>query len=211
MRTSKATFDPAQSQFIPIESGTYPAHITGITEREVNTKVGQATVFNLTYKVADEAGKIQQSVWEMDGFEYKTDKSGAKIPVVNGDGTQKTVECTHIVGKEFGDKGYFVFSDSALSGRNRKYFNLLNLLNVKLEEEEDEGVKVQRLVLLDEEDVVGKPVYVRLSPEKYVTRNTKHLPEAEQDWRTAWKVDRIDKWPDGQTLSADEVEGDIPF
>ena len=81
----------------------------------------------------------------------------------------------------------------------------------QIEEEEDEGVKVQRLVLLDEEDVVGKPVYVRLSPEKYVTRNTKHLPEAEQDWRTAWKVDRIDKWPDGQTLSADEVEGDIPF
>jgi hypothetical protein len=116
-----------------------------------------------------------------------------------------------MVGRDFRDKGHFVFSDSASSGKNRRYFQLLQTFGVELEEEEADGNTIQRLVLLDEEDVVGKPAYVRLSPEKYVTRDTKHLPESEQDWRTAWKVDRVEKWESGKTISPDEVKDDIPF
>ena len=211
MRKTPATFDGSTSGFLPIEAGTYPAHVSGISEREVGTKAGPATVFNLTFKIAEEVAEYQQLVFEMDGYEYKLDDNGSKVPVMNGDGEQESRPMTHMVGRDFRDKGHFVFSDSASSGKNRRYFQLLQTFGVELEEEEADGNTIQRLVLLDEEDVVGKPAYVRLSPEKYVTRDTKHLPESEQDWRTAWKVDRVEKWESGKAISPDEVKDDIPF
>ena len=71
--------------------------------------------------------------------------------------------------------------------------------------------KVKKLVLLEEEDVVGKPVIVELSRQEYVTSDTKHLAPEQQEWRTSFKVSKVNPWANGQHLSLDEVDGDVPF
>ena len=65
--------------------------------------------------------------------------------------------------------------------------------------------------MVEEDDVIGLPVFVTLKSETYVTKDTKDLPEAEQEVRTAWKVDRVDAWADGVKVSKEEMEEDLPF
>lgn len=208
MKDVGATYDPSKNPFTPIEPGVYPAHITGLSEREVSTKAGDAIVLNLTYKVAEEAGNLVQLCYEMDGYNYVTDNNGNRIPVENGDGNQKSIKCTHLVGREFRDNGTFVFINSESSGKNKRYFNFLENVGIELNANE-EGVTP--LEIVEEEDVVGLPVFVKIGSEEYVTSDTKDLPEDQQEKRTAWKVFNVQRWQGGEKISASELEDDLPF
>ena len=199
MKDLDATYDPTKNPFTPIEPGFYPAHVTGFGTREVKTKVGDAIVVNMTYEVAEEAGKLVQILYEMEGYNYKLDNNGDRVPVLNGDGKSKTTKCKHLVGKKFRDNGTFVFTGSESSGRNRRYFDLLSTLGVDLKEDSNGEFP---LSLLEEEDVIGVPVLAKLGSEEY---------EKDGEKRTAWKVFNVQQWNDGQRLSKEEIEDDLPF
>jgi len=199
MKDLDATYDPTKNPFTPIEPGFYPAHVTGFGTREVKTKVGDAIVVNMTYEVAEEAGKLVQILYEMEGYNYKLDDNGDRVPVLNGDGKSKTTKCKHLVGKKFRDNGTFVFTGSESSGRNRRYFDLLSTLGVDLKEDSNGEFP---LSLLEEEDVIGVPVLAKLGSEEY---------EKDGEKRTAWKVFNVQQWNDGQRLSKEEIEDDLPF
>ena len=126
-----AIFDP-NSTWKPIEEGEYPAHIKSLTTKEVNTKAGEAIVVNMTYKVADEAADLEQLVYEMDGYKYKTDQSGNRIPVANGEGEQATTNCGHLVGRDMWDNGWFIFTNSESGSKNSRYFQVL--IDIKRQE-----------------------------------------------------------------------------
>lgn len=208
MRDAGATYDPSKNPFTPIEPGVYPAHITGLSEREVSTKAGDAIVLNMTYKVAEEAGNLVQMCYEMDGYNYVTDDKGNRVPLTNGNGEQKSVKCTHLVGREFRDNGTFVFVNSESSGKNKRYFNFLENIGVKLNENEDGSYPLE---IVEEEDVVGLPVFVKIGAEEYVTADTRDLPEDQQEKRKAFKVFTVQSWNDGERISASELEDDLPF
>lgn len=199
MKDLDATYDPTKNPFTPIEPGFYPAHVTGFGTREVKTKVGDAIVVNMTYEVAEEAGKLVQILYEMEGYNYKLDDNGDRVVVLNGDGKSKTTQCKHLVGKKFRDNGTFVFTGSESSGRNRRYFDLLSTLGVDLKEDSNGEFP---LSLLEEEDVIGVPVLAKLGSEEY---------EKDGEKRTAWKVFNVQQWNDGQRLSKEEIEDDLPF
>ena len=199
MKDLDATYDPTKNPFTPIESGFYPAHVTGFGTREVKTKVGDAIVVNMTYEVAEEAGKLVQILYEMEGYNYKLDDNGDRVVVLNGDGKSKTTQCKHLVGKKFRDNGTFVFTGSESSGRNRRYFDLLSTLGVDLKEDSNGEFP---LSLLEEEDVIGVPVLAKLGSEEY---------EKDGEKRTAWKVFNVQQWNDGQRLSKEGIEDDLPF
>ena len=199
MKDLDATYDPTKNPFTPIEPGFYPAHVTGFGTREVKTKVGDAIVVNLTYEVAEEAGELVQILYEMEGYKYKLDSMDEKIPVTNKDGKSETTKCKHLVGKKFRDNGTFVFTGSESSGRNRRYFDLLSTLGVDLKEDSNGEFP---LSLLEEEDVIGVPVLAKLGSEEY---------EKDGEKRTAWKVFIVQQWNDGQRLSKEEIEDDLPF
>ena len=199
MKDLDATYDPTKNPFTPIEPGFYPAHVTGFGTREVKTKVGDAIVVNMTYEVAEEAGKLVQILYEMEGYNYKLDDNGDRVVVLNGDGKSKTTKCKHLVGKKFRDNGTFVFTGSESSGRNRRYFDLLSTLGVDLKEDSNGEFP---LSLLEEEDVIGVPVLAKLGSEEY---------EKDGEKRTAWKVFNVQQWNDGQRLSKEEIEDDLPF
>ena len=206
----KATFNP-DDVWVPIEEGTYPAHIASLSTKEVNTRAGEAIVVNMTYKVADEAADIDQLMWKMDGYNYVMDNSGGKVPVTNGKGKQATSKCKHLVGRTFYDNGWFIFSQGSSSGKNKRYFDLLNTLGVELQEEDIDGETVKKLVLLEESDVVGKPVQVTIKKQEYITKDTQHLPKDQQEKRSSFKVNTLELWSDGEQLSQDEMDDDVPF
>ena len=64
-----------------------------------------------------------------------------------------------------------MFTTSESANKNSRYFKLEGL-NIELEE--DDGKK--KLVLVEEEDVMGFPVNIKLETHSYVTRDTKDLP-----------------------------------
>ena len=50
-KTLDAVYNPKESNaWRPVEEGEYPAHITTLDTREVNTKAGPAIVINMQYK-----------------------------------------------------------------------------------------------------------------------------------------------------------------
>jgi len=199
MKDLDATYDPTKNPYTPIEAGYYPAHVVSFITREVATKVGDAIVINMTYEVAEEAGELTQLVYEMDGFEYKLDNNGEKTLQRDAKGQTQTTKCKHIVGKKFRDNGVFVFTGSESSGRNRRYYDLISSLGIKLESDKDGNFS---LSLLEESDVIGKPVLAKLASEQY---------EKDGVQKTAWKVYTVSEWAEGQTLSKDEIEDDLPF
>ena len=202
-----AIFDPSQ-QWVPTQEGTYPAHVTSLTSKEVNTRAGEAIVVNMTYKVAPEVSEVTQPVWEMDGYNYKKDpQTGNKIPVFNGSGTQSETNCSHLKDKILYDNGFFVFTDTSSASKNSRYFQLLENLDIKCEDEK--GIK--KLVLIEEEDVIGKPVLVTTRRQEYVTKETRDLPSNQQEKRATFKVNTVTLWEDGDVLTQDELDDDVPF
>jgi hypothetical protein len=209
-KTINATYDPSK-KWKPIEEGSYPAHVKSISSREINTRAGEAIVVNMRYKIADEVTETTQLVWQMDGFNYVKDSEGDRVPVTNGSGDQETTTCEHLKGREFQDNGHFIFTDTSSSTKNRRYFELLDKLEVDCEETSIEGNKVKQLVLIEEDDVVGKPVIVTIKRTEFVTSETKHLPPEQQVRRSAFKVANVTLWKEGTLLDPEELKEDVPF
>ena len=209
-KTINATYDPSK-KWKPIEEGSYPAHVKSISSREINTRAGEAIVVNMRYKIADEVTETTQLVWQMDGFNYVKDSEGNRVPVTNGSGDQETTTCEHLKGREFQDNGHFIFTDTSSSTKNRRYFELLDKLEVDCEETSIEGNKVKQLVLIEEDDVVGKPVIVTIKRTEFVTSETKHLPPEQQVRRSAFKVANVILWKEGTSLDPEELKEDVPF
>ena len=67
------------------------------------------------------------------------------------------------------------------------------------------------MVNIEEEDVIGKPVYVTIKRHEFVTSETKHLPPDQQERRSTFKVAKVSPWKDGEKLEAAELESDVPF
>ena len=83
------------------------------------------------------------------------------------------------------------------------------LENLDIKCEDDKGIK--KLVLIEEEDVVGKPVLVTTRRQEYVTKETRDLPQDQQEKRSTFKVNTVTLWEDGDVLTQDELDDDVPF
>jgi hypothetical protein len=145
-------------------------------------------------------------MWDMEGWTYKTDVNGDRIPLKNGSGEQLTTGCSHMVDKRFYGNGVFLFQGGGSSSKNRFYFEFLKALGIATEEVEVDGKKVQKLMLVEEDDVVGLPCYVRIKREEWVDKKT-------NEKRGAWKANRVFPWTEGSRLSPEEVDpnADVPF
>ena len=209
-KTLDATYDPS-NKWMPIEEGEYPAHITSLRSKEITTRAGEAIVVNMEYKVADEVSSTTQKVWKMDGYKYQVDTDGNKIPVTNGNGEQEVAKCDHLKDKVFLDNGYFIFTEGSSSSKNKRYFELLDNLGVDCGEVKADGKKVKKLVLLEDSDVIGKPVIITVKRHEFVTSETKHLSPDQQERRSTFKVARVSPWENGEQLEAAELESDVPF
>jgi len=197
----------AVTAFVPVEEGTYPAHITSLSTKEVMTRAGEAIIVNMSYTIADEAADLTQPLYEMDGYKHRTDVNGNKIPILDDEGNQMETKCTHLPSRNYYDNGFFVFTTSESANKNSRYFKLLEGLGIELEE--NNGKK--KLVLVEEEDVIGIPVNIKLETHSYVPRDMKDLPVEQQEKKFVLKAKEITLWKGGEKLSQDEMDDDVPF
>ena len=68
-----------------------------------------------------------------------------------------------------------------------------------------------KLMLIEEDDVIGKPVILNVKRQEYVTKETKDLPVDQQEKRSTFKVSALEPWSDGELLSLEELDDDVPF
>ena len=194
----------------PVEEGEYPAHVTTLSTREVNTKAGPAIVVNMEYKIAEEVSECKQDLYEMNGYDYVM-KNENKVPIMDIHGDHSQSDCSHLKDRIFKDNGFFVFLNSSSASKNARYFGLLENLGIELKTDKVDGKDVKKLILIEEEDVIGTPVKVNVKRETYITAATKHLPPNEQEQRSTFKVAIVKTWQGGVKLSEDEMDSDVPF
>tara|TARA_R100000234_G_C4948424_1_gene156200 strand:+ start:181 stop:771 length:591 start_codon:yes stop_codon:yes gene_type:complete len=192
---SDTTYNEERDGIIPIVAGTYPAHVAGLESKDLTTKAGEQKVFNITFLVAEEAGKTEVTKMVKNG-------DGQMHEVKDEDGNEVKISASYMSGKRFNSTGIWLTpSPEAGQGwKNRKYKEFFENLGVIFPENKD-GDTV--LAEVEESDVIGNPCFIKLGQETY----TKDGEE-----RSVWKVFDAFTWSDGQKLSEDEVVvDDLPF
>ena len=204
-------YDPTQN--IPVQTGVYPAHVSGFKERSVDTKMGRAYVYDLTHKIADNAKSLSIPLFENTKGKYTLNENGNRIPLLDEEGNEIKASCEFMIGRTYRGNGVFLFMDKSGAGRNERYTELLQVFKVQLKKIKTKvsGMTAVKLVRLEKDDVIGCPVLVRLGWSEFITKETRNLPESEQVKVRNLKVFDVFEWNSGKKLSSDEIEDDIPF
>jgi hypothetical protein len=196
IKMPNTTYNESKDGLIPIAPGVYPAHVTGLESKDLQTKAGDQTVFNVTFIVADEVTntKVPKLVKNGDGTYHQSN---------NEDGTPETISGAYLKGKRFGSRGIWLTPnpEDGQGWRNRQYKEFFETLGVVFPVNKKSGDI--SLALVEETDVIGHPCFIKLGKEEY---------EKDGEQRFVWKVFDVYPWTDGVVLSADEVSADdLPF
>lgn len=189
------TYNEARDGMIPIVAGVYPAHVCGLESKDLETKAGQQTVFNITFLVSDEVATttVPKMIKNGDGeFQQATNK----------DGTPTQISGSFMKGKRFSSIGIWLTPspDEGQGWKNRRYKEFFEHLGVIFPTDKNDDTL---LAIVEEEDVVGYPCFIKLGREEYVK---------DGEARSVWKVFDAFQWSEGVKLSSDEVAGDdLPF
>jgi len=193
MKPIEAKFDESTDGASPIMPGTYPAHVMSLTTRDFDSG---STVFNLTFKIAEEVKDTQIIKQRKNG------SSGTYEPILDEKGSPIEMSGSYMAGKTFYANGVWLTPkpEKGQGWKNRKYLEAFTNLGVDFPRD-DKGVV--DLAEVEDDDILGRPALVRLAEQEYTNRN------GEQ--RTSFKVDTILAWETGTRLSADELDDKVPF
>jgi len=187
MKETKATYNEKEDGFVPVAEGTYPAHVSKFESNEYNGSI----VFNLTFKVAEEAKEIEIP-------KLTKDSNGNYVP------TGDVVSAGFVSGNTYRvDKGVWLTPNPAEGEgwKNRRYKEFFEGLGVQFPSN-DAGDTT--LAEVEEKDVIGFPCLIELKETSFTNSEGKE--------RTSLKVTNVHKWDDGDRLSEEEVEvDDLPF
>jgi len=189
------TYNEATDGMIPIVPGIYPAHVAALESRDLDTKAGEQTVFNITFLIADEVTKTTVAKLVKNG-------DGKLVQDMDGNGKPSTVSAAFMKSKRFNSRGIWLTPNPSQGQgwRNRNYKEFFENLGVDFPKNGDGNVS---LALVEESDVIGHPCFVKLQREQY---------EKDGEVRFVWKVFDVFPWTDGKLLPAAEVkEDDLPF
>ena len=205
-------YDPTTDALL--EAKTYPAHIIAddiVEDRD--TRIGLANIYNLDYVLAKEISEFQQPFYERgsDG-NFRMDNDGNKIIVKDENGADIMLSCAFAVGRKLRFHSIFCFTEEKGMSANGKYSDLIEIsgIEVKLIEVQF-GIKVKQIVELEESDLLGRPVLIRIDYKATPTKDTKELPKEQQEFRYWPQVMEVFAWGSGKPLSSDELEEPLPF
>jgi len=198
-------YDPSQdtSSAPRIGIGLYPAHITDVKRKIISFSRGKkdkkkfkAEIINLILTVAPEV-------------------AGTTISLIDHNGVEATIDGSKYIGREIRHKGIFRFIEPtaldeflANPGGNGEYMTLCDVVgavpkSVKIEDENGEEKEVFEMPVLDDKDLLNKPVIVETGNGKpYTNKYGETVSYVEGKKLTGWK--------NGKTLEA-EVEEELPF
>lgn len=191
------TFDSAvDGGFTPIPAGTYPAHVS---EVQINTfEDSGKSVYNLTFKVAEEVKKLEVP-------KLSTDGNGGYTQDTDKDGNEIKISADFIAGKTFRlDKGMWLTPnpEQGKGWQNKVYVRYCQSLGVEFPTTEDGKLK---LAEIEDNDILGLPCLVKVEEVAWENKKT-------GDSGKSIKAIDIASWKEGSKLSADELSSDdLPF
>lgn len=183
-----ATFNPASDINYAITPGVYPAHIIKFSEREL--KNGKFFVYNLTFRIAEEAANMNIDFTKQVG----DDRHLVFIEDENGDKVKGKADV--LVGREIRDNGTF-FTPGVKDGegwKNNNYRDLCKNLNVEIPTKND----IEFLGRLEEDDVIAKPCRIKVDLRQYKKKD--------ESIAYALNVTEIFPWESGEMLSDEIIE-----
>jgi len=179
-----------------VSEGTYPCHVAGLEGRDIKTQAGdEKQVFNITFLIADEVKSL--TIPKM-----LKGEDGSFFQAKHEDGRLRTISAKFMQGKRFNSTGLWLTPEPPEDKRwqNRKYVEFFESLGVVFPKNAKGD---SQLSIVEEEDVVGKPCYIKLNKEYY---------EKDGEQRFVWKAMSAFPWLDGAVLDPDEVSSDdVPF
>lgn len=112
-------------------------------------------------------------------------------------------ESKWISGKEYSSRGVWLNlnPEEGEEWRNKYYHQWFNQCGVNFESADENGSL--ELSAVEESDIYGCPVFAKLKEVSYKTNDGEE--------KTKIQVDAILPWEDGNKLSKDELETDLPF
>ena len=187
MKEVDAIYNEKDNDFTPVAEATYPAHVSKFQSSEYNG----STVFNLTFRVADEASKLEVP-------KLTKDNNGNYVP------TGETISAAYVTGREYRvDKGVWL-TPSPKEGegwKNKRYKEFFEGINVKFPSDKEGNVVLGEV---EESDVIGFPCLIELRETSFTNKDGEK--------KTSLKVTNVHPWDDGDKLSLEEVEADdLPF
>jgi len=183
------TIGRGDTQRLPIIPGTYPAHVTDLAVAEYNGNF----VYNLTFKIAPEVEKIV--------IDKMVVEDGELVKVTDSEGNSQKINATYLSGKQFRNSGVWLTPnpEDSEKWKNRKYKHFFESLGVIFDTDESENTV---LGAVEETDVRGLPCLVKIMREEYQKDGmTKH----------AWKVNQVYPWQNGNKLTEQELDVEVPF
>ena len=103
------TYNEATDGMIPIVPGIYPAHVAALESRDLDTKAGEQTVFNVTFLIADEVTKTTVAKLIKNG-------DGKLVQDMDGNGKPSTVSAAFMKSKRFNSRGIWLTPNFLASG-----------------------------------------------------------------------------------------------
>ena len=213
MRESEAIFNDDDRQLaIPLNK-LFPAHIVKANVRESGTRF----IYNPTFRIAEEA----ESIENIPAYVYENNENGEKVkkPVMeitaDGKEKQKIVNGKFMVDREYKYQkagstfGGFSFIDEDLERKdrwkNQEYVDILESLQIEFNTNKS-GARL--LFIMEEDDFLGLPCYVRLGrvsiPRRAKNESGVYIDTGETIEIT--KAIEILPWETGKKMSAKRLE-----
>ena len=186
MKEVDAVYNETKDGFTPVAEATYPAHVSKFESNEYNG----STVFNLSFRVADEASKLE--------IPKLTKTADGKY-----EPTGDTINAAFVAGNEYRvDKGVWLTPNPAEGDgwKNRRYKEFFEGMDVKFPSDNSGNTVLGEV---EEADVLGFPCLVELRETSFTNK--------EGEERTSLKVTSVHPWDDGKKMDTAELDTDVPF
>tara|TARA_R100000742_G_C4221168_1_gene44924 strand:+ start:81 stop:677 length:597 start_codon:yes stop_codon:yes gene_type:complete len=196
-KLDNTTFDETtDGGFTPVPAGTYPAHVSEVTINSFDDS--GKSVYNLSFKVADEVSNLQVPKLVSDG-------NGGYNNDTDSDGNELKISGDFIAGKTFRlDKGMWLTPnpEQGKGWQNKTYVKYCQALGVKFPETEDGKLQ---LAEIEDEDILGHPCLIKVQEVEWENKKTG------DSGKSVKAVDLV-SWQEGSKLSSDELSSDdLPF
>jgi len=193
--TKQTTFGDNDKRAM-FEPGIYNAHINKLDSKEFDDG---NEVFNLTFKLAPDGLKDIE-------IPFQTFSEGVITPVLDEDGEIRMIDASRFAGREFQlPNGAWFYESTRYDWQtNEGYANVCNAIGVDFPEKKVKGVMVRVLSKIDGEDVIGKPVKVKVGLSKWKNKST-------GDSGVKLAILEVLPWPEGEALSFEEAGEADPF
>lgn len=181
------------------QAGIFNAHVSELVTREFDD---HNEVFNLKFKLAREGLKDVVIPFVI----YDANAENKQQPILDKDGNAVLIDCLRFEGREFKlPNGMWFYEKTKYEWQtNEQYANVCAAIGVNFPEKKVAGVNVKALQKIDGEDILGKPVMIKVGMAKWTNKKAGTSGEF-------MAVLDVLPWKEGKAITIEEAKEEVPF